>query len=484
MDWPPQFEGRVDLGYRARMLDRQNGLFLLSVAILCASCGDDDPVTSPDAAVSDAGPDGALIDDETRDPDPDADAALAPDADTDAEVEEVDPTILTNFSFDDAKSIEVGPTGVLQPLESATQVDYFSFEAEAGEVYAITALRGRFSPNNVLSIYDPDREKLAENDVGWLWPGDLVDARLVVRARESGTYFVVVEDRELPERAFQSEGAPAFYYRVIVAHAEPSSPEFGWESSSSDEPAVVTFTHDMMTGVAYVTLIGELAEGETDRFELRGAAAQALIGHVHPGGVTGNGSTLIDGVVGIQDATEHLVAEIDRGLGSQFIHPPVADGDYTLSVRSDGTLGDNAFYAIDLVLLTDNPSETATDNDTLETAEPIALLGGFLRRGTILAELPMLDSDYFEFETQQDDKVDVICEGQSAGSGVRGLTAEIRDSTDAVLGEATETVDGGLFLAGVVAGEPGTHYLRLSSDTTDDADAARAWVRCAVIAEP
>ena len=469
------------------MVDRQNGLIALFVALLSASCGDDGG-SSDASAAEDGGRDaGEGLDSDGSDAGPGPDGAAADasgDADQDGAVDEVDPTVLTNFSFDAAKPIELGPTGALQPLQSATQVDYFSFEAEAGEVYVITAHRGRFSPNNVLSFYDPQREKVAENDIGWLWPGDLVDARLVVRARESGVHFILVEDRELTADVFEIEDLPAFYYRVTVALVEQSTPAFAWESGQDDEPAVVTFAVDPGSGVSHVTLIGELAEGETDRFELHGDVMQALIGHVHPGGVTGNGSTLIDGVIDVHDATEHLVAEIDRGLGGQYLHPPVEDADYTLSLRSDGTLGDNAFYAIDLVLLNDNPGETATDNDTPETAEPIVLLGGFLRRGTILAEVPALDRDYFAFETMAGDIVDVICEGESAGSGVRGLKAEILDAADTVLGEATEVLTTGLSLAGVDAGEPGTHYLRLSSETPEDADAAAAWVRCAVIAEP
>lgn len=465
------------------MLHRQNGPIALWVALACAGCGADASAPADsgaeEVAYADAAPpvDGAI--------DAEVDGASDADTDADAEVEEVDPTVLTNFSFDDAKPIEPGPVGALQPVQSADQVDYFSFDAEAGEVYVLATARGRFSPNNVIAFYDPSREKVAENDVGGIWPGDLVDARLIVRARESGTHYVVIEDRMLPPGAFGNEDVPTFYYRVTVAHLEPSMPGVVFEeASSSGDAASVEFLDDEDFGVAYVTVIGELSEGQTDRFMLHGRAGQVLVGHVLPGGIAGNGSTLLDGVVGLRDASEHLVAEIDRGLGTQNLHPPVADAAYTLSVRSDGTLGDNAFYAIDLVLLPDNPSEEATDNDTVESAQAIVLKGGFLRRGTILAELPALDQDYFAFEAQLNDRVDVRCEGESAGSGVRDLHAEIRDSEDIVLGEASEAVDTGLFLTGVTVGDPGTYYLRLSSATPESAAAAPAWVRCAVIAEP
>lgn len=450
-------------------------LALWAFCVLCMSCADD--ANAPlDAAVPDAALDAASADAA-------ADAELDDDSGTDADAvgEEIDPTILTNFSFDKAKHLTLGAVGALQPLESATQVDYFSFDAEAGGVYVLATYRGRFSPNNVIAFYDPQREKVAENDSGWVWPGDLIDARLVVRARESGTHYVVIEDRELPEEAFTTEGVPAFYYRVTVEQLEPGLPTVAWEAEASGDVAEVTFNLDEDTGVAHVTLIGELGAGETDRFALHGADAQVLVGHVLPGGVTGNGSTLIDGFVDLQDSEDRLVAQIDRGRGTQLLHPPVTDTDYTLSVRSDGAVGDNAFYAIDLVLLPDNPREQATEDDTFESAQPIELMGASLRRGSILAELPALDHDYFSFEAMAGDHIDVICEAEAAGSGVRGLHAEIRDADDTVLGEASEAVDTGLRLTGALASEAGTYYLLLSSETP--ADAALPWARCAIVAE-
>ena len=409
------------------------------------------------------------------------DSSADADADTDADVEEIDPTVLTNFSFDAAKHIAVDTNGVLQPLESATQLDYYAFEAEAGEVYVIKTNRGRFSPDNVLSFYSPDREKLAENDVGWVWPGeDIVRVGGCARTRVART-IIVVEDRVL-RSAFTTDGVPTFFYRLTVSHLDTSTPGVGWEPSSSDDATAIAFVDDP-NGVAYAILIGELSEGEVDHFELEGRAAQALIGHALPGGVSGNGSTLVSGSVDVRDETEHLVAMIDRGHGAQHIHPPVEAGPYTLSVSAGGAAGDNAFYVIDLVLLPDNPLEEESANDTFETAHALALEGNFLRRGTFLAQLPSGDLDYFAFEAMAGERLDVICEGESAGSGVRGLLAEIRDPNDEALGEATETIENGLRLERVIAEEAGTHYVRLSSETEDDSEAPPAWVRCAVITE-
>jgi len=441
----------------------------LSCVLLGTSCTSDP--SDPDAAA----PDGASAA---------ADAMIdAASLDADGAVEEIDPTVLTNFSFDDAKHVELGEPGVLQPLESASQVDYYAFDAEAGQIYVIATLRGRFAPDNVLTLYGPTREKLAENDVGWVWPGDLIDARLVVRAEETGTYYVTAEDRTLPESAFSSEGVPSFFYRLLITHVAASTRGIGWEGESSDESTPVMFTRDMASGVAYVTLIGELGQGEVDRYALHGGAGQALIGHVLPGGVMGNGSSLTTGMVAVRDAADSLVAAIDRADGAENIHPPVDDADYTLSVSAGDAAAVDGFYAIDLVLLEDNPLEEETDNDSIDTAHTLPLPGGFLRRGTVLVELPAADLDYFTFEAMAGERLDVICEGESAGSGVRGLVAEIRDANDQVVGEASESIDTGLRLERVIAPEAGSYYLRLSSDTPDDSEAAPAWVRCAVVAE-
>jgi hypothetical protein len=181
---------------------------------------------------------------------------------------------------------------------------------------------------------------------------------------------------------------------------------------------------------------------------------------------------------------DQLLASIDRGLGAEQIHPPVMGGGHVLTITADGELGDNSFYAIDLVLLPDNPKELDADNDTLEAAEVLEVQGMFFRRATLLAEVPADDVDYFSFEAMLGERITLVCEGASAGSGVVDLRAELRDPSDNVLGSATETIEAGLLLERVIAEETGTHYLRLSSDTQDDAELAPAWTRCAVSVEP
>jgi len=85
------------------MVDRQNGLIALFVALLSASCGDDGG-SSDASAAEDGGRDaGEGLDSDGSDAGPGPDGAAADasgDADQDGAVDEVDPTVLTNFSFD------------------------------------------------------------------------------------------------------------------------------------------------------------------------------------------------------------------------------------------------------------------------------------------------------------------------------------------------------------------------------------------------
>lgn len=451
------------------------GLMCSSSALGCA--GDDQPLDGGDAHS-----DGGVLDASSVDRD-DAAESLEDAASPDAEQPYGPPP--TNVSFETARDVPLGDDGVLQPVLGAAQVDYFKLEVEANTVYMIATNAGRWAPDNVLAVYDANEELLAENDIGWIWPGDSFDARLIIRPIESGTYYLKVEDLVTPAAYFAFDEAALLYYRVTVHTLDSSSASVIWESEDSSVPAQVTFTDDFASGVSHVTLIGELSEGETDTFELQGRDGQALIGHVLPGGVHGNGSTAIGGAVRVIDASDHVLAAIDRALGVEHIHPPITSGQHTLSVTAQGTLGDNSFYAINLVLLTDNPHEqaeldAANMNDAIETAELLTVQGMFMRRGTLLSELPMGDVDYYSFEANAGEMMRVICEGASAGSGVIELRAELRDPSDVELASMIEAIESGVIIEDVPVAETGTHYLRLSSDTGNDANAPPAWTRCAV----
>lgn len=395
----------------------------------------------------------------------------------------------TNVSFDTAYPIDTRGIGVLQDVRSPIQVDYFAFEAKAGTFYEIATGRRNFGPDNTLTLFDPDQQPIAENDDGPRFPGDLIDARLVVRAAQTGRYVVRVEDPFTPPQVFSDPSYPLLYYRFWV-RALTERVAGTAHAKSSTKPTSIEFVHDDASGYECATVFGELADGEEQVYALSGRADYALIGHVHESGEHGDGSSAAGGVITVSDAEQRPLAQIDRESGQDSIHPPVSDGTYEVHVAGRGDPGSNGFYALDLVLLPDNPRERDDAlNGTPEGAETIDMPGTPQRRGLLLSTLPGEDVDYYQFDALANEAITVACEGASGGSGVRRLRAEVRDANDATLLAGVESAHENLQLDGLEITQPQKLFLRLSheSPAAEGGEGTREiepWTRCVVIAGP
>jgi hypothetical protein len=389
-----------------------------------------------------------------------------------------------NASFETARAVDVGGA-TMQRVVNDQQVDYYSFEAKAGVFYELGTAQGRFSPDNVLRVFDPSRALVAENDKGSRYPNDHVDARLVIRPEHTGTYYVTVEDRV--SQGVEPEGhfVPPLFYQLSVR--EITSDTAGYALEVDDAlPATLTLQADERMQNYYVTLLGELGDGdELDTIELQGMLDRALIGTLHATGPDGDGSTaqtLSVRVVANDDG--HLLATCSLQDGQLNIHPPVDDAKYRVEIRAGEHTGGNGFYALDLVLLRDNPHErTDTENNSIDGAEPVMLGGASTRRGLLLSRLPADDVDYYRFDAQAMQRVAVTCEGESGGSGIRGMKAELVAPTRQPLASAREDSPKPLLIEPVELEQSGTFYLKLSSETPAAAEGGEPWVRCAVIIE-
>jgi Bacterial pre-peptidase C-terminal domain len=426
-------------------------------------------------ATSDAGAPDAAISDASTDASTDAGRPDAADA---------APLPPTNESFETAAALPINGQ-VMQRLLSATQADFYKFEAVAGGYYELTTDDTPISPDNRITLYDSQQQQIAQNDSGSLWPGDAIDARLVVRLKTAGTYYARVEDPNISPDDFDSPYAPALTYRLTLAKLEHDTPGYAFESGSG-EPAAAEFVQDLGSGNWHVTLLGELPDKGNDLFGFQGRDQKALIGELLDDGVDGDGSTSGPLTVGvIAQANKQVLARIDHAKGQANIHPPVSAAAHQLSVTANDKTGDNGFYAINLVMLQDNPVELHDDtNGQLSAAEPIAMQGPFRRRGLLLSLLPPKDVDYYSFQADMGEHVTVACESESGGSGVRGLRAELRDAQDKVLFSQMETPLENLLIDGVTVPTSGMQYVRLSSDTKDGPDPVEPWVRCVVLAGP
>jgi hypothetical protein len=78
--------------------------------------------------------------------------------------------------------------------------------------------------------------------------------------------------------------------------------------------------------------------------------------------------------------------------------------------------------------------------------------------------------------------VAVNCEGESGGSGVRGLKAELFAPSMQPLMAASEASPKALLIEPFELQTAGTYYLKLSSETPPaEDDTVEPWVRCAVL---
>jgi hypothetical protein len=252
-------------------------------------------------------------------------------------------------------------------------------------------------------------------------------------------------------------------------------------------PSPFQLSQDEPAHARYVTLLGDLSDADkSDAYELHGLTDYALIGQLMAAGKNGDSSTA--NRVGVRVTAEsdgHLLASCGLASGQVNIHPPVDDASYRIQVSAADEIGANGFYAIDLVLLPDNPHErTEPDNNSITSAEPIELSAPG-RRGLLLSRLPARDVDYYRFDAQSGDLAKLQCEGQSGGSGVRGLQAELLGPSMQPLIKARESSTDPLSIKPFMLETSRTHYVKLTSETpvvrAADSDAVEPWVRCAVV---
>jgi hypothetical protein len=298
-----------------------------------AACGDDagSTHTSRDAGGTDdaaqASTDAAVIDAAVIDA-----APLAADSGSDASArpDQGIPRPM-NEDFDTARAMEDGKP-IYQHLFDAAQADYYEWQAKAGHFYVLQTDYGPFSPDNIITVYDPDRVAIARNDEGQIFSGDHIDARVIVHPTHDGTYYAKVEDEVTPQEAFDDMFAPPLNYSFKITEVKEDTPGFALEVDDK-APNTAALQPDDHGKMSYVTLLGELGNDDEDGFALAGIAGDALIGALLPTGSDGDGSSADKvGVSVIAESDHQLLAGIEHDRGQLNIHPPVGEGSYTVHV--------------------------------------------------------------------------------------------------------------------------------------------------------
>jgi hypothetical protein len=452
--------------------------FVLVLASAVAGCGDDNGGTAVDAGPSDSGP--AVLD---AGPRPDAPAR------TDAGGGD------GNESCDEAVAVALnamdGEPGVINP---AGDHDFFSFAGTAGSWVVISTDANPDDEldrvDTVLRLYDSSMTMVAENDDGV--PRVNTDSEIIIRLPADDTYCVeVLEFTEWADTP-PYEGQPDYTYTVAVTELDPASPVLVEDPETGDDAASAT-PLEFDTGQVAFTIGTFRDETDVDVFSFTVAAGMNNVQtNIMPAGPTGYGSTTSAGNLWVTDAAgTTIIARIDNTTTDwNEIGPNLLPGDYLLWVEHPGgTAGANDFYVLKTFRAMDNPPIELDDtgNDTLAGAEVLPMTAdGDLVTGFLLTHLGSpTDVDYFSFDVADGDigtgeVAGVVCGSMSSGSGVMGLSVEVRNAADMVLSSATESVpDAALIEDARLPAPSGTFYVRIAK-TGQDAEVTGDWVRCAV----
>lgn len=448
----------------------------LVASLLAFGCGDDDDTMSD----MDGGP--LPID------------ASDVDLGTDSGVDSGMTTGDGNDSFDTATPATLGTAiedGVIDP---AGDLDYYSFEGEAGQWIAITTSANPDDDpemvDTVLTLFDSSMTQIAENDDSI--PRTDTDSEIFTRLPSAGTYYVLVQ--EFSTWADDTpEGMESFAYELLIAEIDPDAVAVTLDAEGGDDVgSAQTLRYNVSANGDFGLLIGELRDGsDVDVFSFNVSDSKPFPRFtVLPSGSDGNGSSAMPSAVWVTDAAgTEIIGRIDPSA-LQDLSPGVPTGEYRLWVEHGGSAGANDFYTLKAFRFTsDNPPEmNDTLNDVAATAETLTLEDDDedgIFTAFVLAQVGDGDTDFFSIDvTDAAHVVSVFCGSRSAGSGVIDLEAALTDATGVTLiDSATESATEGLALEEVAVSAAGTHLVRLTKDS-QDGEVTGTWARCGVAVGP
>ncbi len=466
---------------------------------LCAADAQDgdtskpaDTLQPPDAVATDAS-------DGTGDTAGDAKAdALKQDIPTEtAPVGDIDGTIVgaTEMTVDVPSGALVGQ----DTLDPTGDVDYWTFTGKKGQLIEILVQSNQqnspFDPltiDSMVTLYGPNQQQIAfNNDDPSL---NTSDSELVTVLPTDGTYYLRVEECFTWAKAHPTAGANCggtadkdnVDYLIVVFELNPAeqtniSPEAGEPNDGVPTPAGYQLgTYNYLTTVMYGALSSAT---DVDKFAFTPPPDSNVTSgrptchfNVGPPGIDGNGSTL-DGLMASirsQASPGVVLAQVDLMKG-EISFPCTLGQAYVLTLErtATSTVGSADFYVVSHFVGGSNPLEKAESaNNTAAGAEALASqpnsqgLPSYYVSGDLINGAQ--DVDYFSVTVPAGAvKGSVYCAAQKSGSGLVGLTAEVKTATDGAIagGSATEDPAKGLALKGLAI-PSGTSKLLLKVSAT------------------
>jgi hypothetical protein len=397
-----------------------------------------------------------------------------------------------NDSFEEAVALTLNDgMGAMERIQAAGDRDFFSVDLTADD-WLLLATEANPDDDTemvdtVIQLFDgPDEANMvAENDDAL--PRVNTDSELIYHVPADGTYYIRVLEWSDWTSTDPLEGDPSFTYTLTAGTVDPSAAVVTIDGETGNDAASAqTVNTDMDFGIVLGTF-ADAADIDVFSFSVSDRTAFFMM----PSGVEGFGSTAAIGDIYVTNmAGTEIIARLNNSMNSvESISPAVDPGDYLLFVEHASTAaGANDFFVLKgYTGFMENPAETMeATNGTLAGAEALTQerdMDTMLNQGFILAQMSETDVDYFSFDVADGEIIYVSCGSRSVGSGVMGLTAEVRDDTDTVVDMQLEDPSDGIFIDGSMSTPPGagTYYLRLTA-TGQDAEITGAFVRCGVSA--
>ncbi len=375
-----------------------------------------------------------------------------------------------NTSFETAVDIAL-KSEITKELKPTGAIHYYKFSGTKGQalifrLQAQTTAFDKDSIDTVLTIFDANKKKLAENDDPL--PRVTNDSTILTILPATDVYYVTVQECWTWVEA-NAPGASCAQpkdkihtsYTLDVIEIDPTSPNIipdDEKGNGIDAANAINYAKSTQGGYVLNLLYGTFSSADDIDVYSFTIPKDVPVGKSHavsyfdfyPSGPDGNGSTSSAGVAWLATAASptKAIASVDLVQGGSLAPPMALDTPYYLYIpHAGGSAGSNDFYFVNHRNANGNPLE-ADDvaNNKPEGAQSLdatdSSTGGtsfFVEGNLVVAQN---DVDHYSIAVPNGaTKISVACSAQRSGSGLRDFSVTLTqgDGSSVPGGLALET---------------------------------------------